>query len=338
MINSLDKLRDHVAATIRQHDRGPQEARHGNWRVEGTTKLIMQDIQEVMAYAVRGALEVAARAVDEAWRDNRGMNCTEVCATIRAFKPKPGALSQGEQIVVGDVTMNRVFTPAGLTNISDLQAVFDAVEAALLKPALPSVDDLAQCIDPVNFHLTPQTYGVDDEGFKKTFAYGAQLVAKEKAGMILAAIKAAVKAPGGDQPPSPVENVVGEDALYSLRQEVAKLCIRGSDGGVALVSLNTVLSIIDGVIAETPEQYPEAKKLDWKDIDWGVSNIPCAWDAVAVDIHRRYRVRWTSGDYTLFINGESKARYPTTAEAKAAAQSDYEKRQTPPPSKRESCQ
>ncbi|SPL65419.1 hypothetical protein OHAE_1286 [Ochrobactrum soli] len=33
--------------------------------------------------------------------------------------------------------MEKVFRPAGLTNVSDLQAVFDAVEKALTEPDLP---------------------------------------------------------------------------------------------------------------------------------------------------------------------------------------------------------
>lgn len=42
-----------------------------------------------------------------------------------------------EVYVVGDRTMEKVFRPAGLTNVSDLQAVFDAVEKALTEPDLP---------------------------------------------------------------------------------------------------------------------------------------------------------------------------------------------------------
>lgn len=33
--------------------------------------------------------------------------------------------------IIGDLTMAKVFKPAGLTNVNDLQAVFDAVETAL---------------------------------------------------------------------------------------------------------------------------------------------------------------------------------------------------------------
>ena len=48
-----------------------------------------------------------------------------------------------KQFKICPLTMAKVFAPAGLTNISDLQAVFDAVEAALSRPvqepvALPS--------------------------------------------------------------------------------------------------------------------------------------------------------------------------------------------------------
>jgi hypothetical protein len=36
---------------------------------------------------------------------------------------------------VGPLTMQRIFEPAGLTNVSDLQAVLDAAEAALAHSA-----------------------------------------------------------------------------------------------------------------------------------------------------------------------------------------------------------
>lgn len=46
-----------------------------------------------------------------------------------------------KQFIIGDNTMEEVFKPAGLTDMSDLQAVMDAVEKALLKNVHP--DDAA---------------------------------------------------------------------------------------------------------------------------------------------------------------------------------------------------
>ncbi len=42
-----------------------------------------------------------------------------------------------ERFTIGDLTHERVFKAAGLTNLSDMQAVLDAVEAALQPPSPP---------------------------------------------------------------------------------------------------------------------------------------------------------------------------------------------------------
>lgn len=55
-------------------------------------------------------------------------DCT-LCETLmESVAAKP------EKYLVGDNTMDRVFKRAGLTNIHDLQAVFDAIEVALTPP------------------------------------------------------------------------------------------------------------------------------------------------------------------------------------------------------------
>jgi hypothetical protein len=46
--------------------------------------------------------------------------------------------TEARQYDIGDNTMRHVFAPAGLTNLSDLQAVVDQVETALSKPVAPS--------------------------------------------------------------------------------------------------------------------------------------------------------------------------------------------------------
>ena len=40
------------------------------------------------------------------------------------------------------------------------------------------------------------------------------------------------------------------ETLLSLRRDVSRICIRGIDNGAPLVSLNTVLSMIDDAIAK----------------------------------------------------------------------------------------
>lgn len=54
--------------------------------------------------------------------------------------------------------------------------------------AIADRQGIARIIDPVNFNLDADCYGTDDEGFKNTFAYGAQLVALEKADKIIKAL------------------------------------------------------------------------------------------------------------------------------------------------------
>lgn len=46
-----------------------------------------------------------------------------------------------KQFRIGPLTMAKVFAPAGLTNISDLQAVFNAMETALDSPRFFSKHD-----------------------------------------------------------------------------------------------------------------------------------------------------------------------------------------------------
>lgn len=51
-----------------------------------------------------------------------------------------------EKYNIGDATMRHIFTPTGMTNVSDMQAVFDRVEAVLVgmdqpAPVVPAVSD-----------------------------------------------------------------------------------------------------------------------------------------------------------------------------------------------------
>lgn len=87
-------------------------------------------------------LNFVAEQVDAAWREKVGhINCTEICAIIRGAVDLARPIHVTPTVTVdpmdvrkyniGDQTMAKVFSPNGLTNVYDLQAVFDAVEAAL---------------------------------------------------------------------------------------------------------------------------------------------------------------------------------------------------------------
>lgn len=53
-------------------------------------------------------------------------NCSGVEPLYRHAQPAP------EKYNIGDATMRHIFTPTGMTNVSDMQAVFDRVEAVLV--------------------------------------------------------------------------------------------------------------------------------------------------------------------------------------------------------------
>lgn len=84
-------------------------------------------------------LKTAARKLCDAvefdmnGRDGRGGNGGLMSdATLRACHEVQAILNQGPDVFqIGDRTMALVFTPAGLTDVSDLQKVFDVIEAAL---------------------------------------------------------------------------------------------------------------------------------------------------------------------------------------------------------------
>jgi len=61
-------------------------------------------------------------------------------AEIVAIGYDPGSVAEVQpvQFVVGDMTMAEVFVPNGLTNLSDMQAVLDAVEHALVTRPAPA--------------------------------------------------------------------------------------------------------------------------------------------------------------------------------------------------------
>ncbi len=65
---------------------------------------------------------------------------TEGFGPKRVFVPEWILSQPPKEYLIGDVTSEKVFRAAGLTNLSDLQGVFDAVEKALT-PTVPSPDE-----------------------------------------------------------------------------------------------------------------------------------------------------------------------------------------------------
>ncbi|HGT2664459.1 TPA: hypothetical protein ACM2MD_000018 [Raoultella planticola] len=69
-----------------------------------------------------------------AWPADRARNAVEgyTIPLYRHAQPAP------EKYNIGDATMRHIFTPTGMTNVSDMQAVFDRVEAVLVGMEQPA--------------------------------------------------------------------------------------------------------------------------------------------------------------------------------------------------------
>ncbi|SYM49941.1 hypothetical protein [Klebsiella pneumoniae] len=74
------------------------------------------------------------RSVVEAQADRFGWESalTEIIPLYRHAQPAP------EKYNIGDATMRHIFTPTGMTNVSDMQAVFDRVEAVFVGMEQPA--------------------------------------------------------------------------------------------------------------------------------------------------------------------------------------------------------
>lgn len=74
------------------------------------------------------------RSVVEAQADRFGWESalTEIIPLYRHAPPAP------EKYNIGDTTMRHIFTPTGMTNVSNMQAVFDRVEAVLVGMEQPA--------------------------------------------------------------------------------------------------------------------------------------------------------------------------------------------------------
>jgi len=76
---------------------------------------------------------------------------------LAAIEPAP---QEPEKYTIGDLTMDRVFQAAELTNVSDMQAVFDQVEVALrhaIKPAPVSVREAGEGDDSTPVDVSDKT-------------------------------------------------------------------------------------------------------------------------------------------------------------------------------------
>lgn len=96
------------------------------------------DLNPVLAYA-------------DSYRDmaKQGVESVPIWSVITDLERNIAPLYRHAQPVpekynIGDATMRHIFTPTGMTDVSDMQAVFDRVEAVLgvvEQPALAGVDD-----------------------------------------------------------------------------------------------------------------------------------------------------------------------------------------------------
>lgn len=96
--------------------------------------------------AAESALRMIVSHATMGHTDGEGQSVNDICVQITALRnelyenakaaalqslpPQSGEAAKPNVYDIGDNTMARVFKPAGLTNLHDLQAVFDAVEKA----------------------------------------------------------------------------------------------------------------------------------------------------------------------------------------------------------------
>ncbi|WP_417638692.1 hypothetical protein [Klebsiella aerogenes] len=109
---------------------------------------------EPVAYAwvSRNGKKHLTRCEPEQWRD-----AVILTPLYRHAQPAP------EKYNIGDATMRHIFTPTGMTNISDLQAVFDRVEVVLSSMESEHVVTITDAMAYAFHHaLTDGPLGDDD--------------------------------------------------------------------------------------------------------------------------------------------------------------------------------
>lgn len=73
-----------------------------------------------------------------AWPADRARNAVEGYTIPLYLHAQPAP----EKYNIGDATMRHIFTPTGMTNVSDMQAVFDRVEAVLVGMEQPAPQEV----------------------------------------------------------------------------------------------------------------------------------------------------------------------------------------------------
>ncbi|MGI4178010.1 hypothetical protein ACR2U6_24930 [Klebsiella pneumoniae] len=128
-----------------------------------------------------------------------------------------------EKYNIGDATMRHIFTPTGMTNVSDMQAVFDRVEAVLVgmeQPA-PVVPDFKKLARELVDNLVD--CGGLDEGVKEKYLEWAEKTCR--AAMLVSA---------------PQEAQVVPEKIEQSRKRVDRcdVCTEGARGGCGTCIFN----------------------------------------------------------------------------------------------------
>lgn len=128
-----------------------------------------------------------------------------------------------EKFNIGDATMRHIFTPTGMTNVSDMQAVFDRVEAVLVgmeQPA-PVVPDFKKLARELVDNLVD--CGGLDEGVKEKYLEWAEKTCR--ATMLVSA---------------PQEAQVVPEKIEQSRKRVNRcdVCTEGASGGCGTCIFN----------------------------------------------------------------------------------------------------
>ena len=99
----------------------------------------------------------------------------EFMTLYRHAQPAP------EKYNIGDATMRHIFMPTGMTDVSDMQAVFDRVEAVLggmeqPAPVVPDDAKLRELFDSwfasdCSFDLSPEVSEADNIAWRESYWY-----------------------------------------------------------------------------------------------------------------------------------------------------------------------
>ncbi|MDT7033403.1 hypothetical protein [Enterobacter hormaechei] len=112
----------------------------------GSNVVLPAEEAEELARIALASLEAEAVADVVAWSSPNEERTCDI--RMRRHDIKPGSLYTAppapEFYKIGDATMRHIFTPTGITDVSDMQAVFDQIEtvlAGMWQPAPVSVPD-----------------------------------------------------------------------------------------------------------------------------------------------------------------------------------------------------